>query len=262
MLPPNCAGPDPCFVMMLTTHREAVRGFSRVHKSPRQIQKIARIDIEFGKWGRRHVASGIKGLAAVRQRQRRLVDAPALAAGDLKHEYLVRVIVGTKTDGVAGSYIDACVHRMIELRLDRGGERAERLPSPLKSRQRNGSTGLILGTDAVEVWDAGEKITPRADGPGEGLGRKEPAASGELNGRIPETARRYDRFDVAIGQELSIIAAFRTAQVQRLALPIPLKKRLWLNRNQEIRERGETASHEHLASGLKPSSSLGSARIA
>jgi hypothetical protein len=114
---------------------------------------------------------------------------PALAAGDLKHEDLVRVVVGTETDGVPGSDVDICVHRMVELRLGRGGERAERFPSPVEPRQGNGRAGLILGTNAVEVGDASEKITPGTDGPGEGLGRKEPATSCELDARIPETAR-------------------------------------------------------------------------
>ena len=117
------------------------------------------------------------------------MDAPALAAGDLKHKDLVRVVMRTEPDGVTGSDVDVCVHRMVKLRLDRGGERAKRLPGPVEPRQRNGGARLILGTDAIEVRDAREKITPRTNGPGEGLRRKEPAASGKLNRGVPETTR-------------------------------------------------------------------------
>jgi len=52
------------------------------------------------------------------------------------------------------------MYRMVELCLDRGGERAKRLPSPVEPAQLNGSTRLILGTDTVEVGDAGEKSPP------------------------------------------------------------------------------------------------------
>jgi hypothetical protein len=67
------------------------------------------------------------------------------------------------------------MHRVVELRLDRGGQFAKRLPSPVEPWQRNGRTGSIRDMDAFEVGYAGENITPRTDVPGERLGRKESA---------------------------------------------------------------------------------------
>jgi hypothetical protein len=50
------------------------------------------------------------------------------------------------------------VHRVVELRLDRGRQFAERLASPVEPRQRNGRAASKLGPDPFEVRSPPERM--------------------------------------------------------------------------------------------------------
>jgi len=125
----------------------------------------------------------------MRQGQRRLVDLPAFAAGNLQDEDFMRVVVRTEPPGIAGSDVDIGVHGMVEIFLNSRGQCAERRPRAVERRQRNGGAGLIFGANAIEIRYAGENVIARADISGERLARKEPAILGQLDRGISETSR-------------------------------------------------------------------------
>ena len=61
--------------------------------SAREVEQIARVQLKFEDRGAGHVAGRRKRLRVVRQRQRRLENAPLLAPCDLQDENVVRVVV-------------------------------------------------------------------------------------------------------------------------------------------------------------------------
>jgi hypothetical protein len=149
-----------------------------VDKSSRQIEKIAKCEINFEKRGRRHIAPRIKGLTTMRQGKGWFVDSPVFAARNLKYEHVMRIVVRTEAGGIARSDVDVSVHGMVEIFLNSGGERAERLPCAMEGRQRNSGVGLIFGTNPIETWYTGENVIARPDVPGECLRGKEPTVPG------------------------------------------------------------------------------------
>ena len=106
-----------------------------MNESTRQIEQVTGGEFDLQDRRRRRVTARIEHLAAMRQGQRRRMDPPLFAAGDLQHEHLMGVVMRREAGCVSGRDIDVGMHRVVELCLDRRGQRRERLAGAMEPRQ-------------------------------------------------------------------------------------------------------------------------------
>ena len=85
------------------------------------------------------------------QVEHRLVDEPALLAGRLEHEDVVRVVVDREPLGGSGRVVGVDLHRMAELELELPREGRDRLVRDVQRLEHDRGAVGELGEDAAHV---------------------------------------------------------------------------------------------------------------
>ena len=153
--------------------------------APRQVEHVPRPEDEVVHGLARTAHLGGVLLVLQRQLERWLVNEPALLAGDLKHEDVVRVVVHREPLRRARRVVRVHLRGMAQRAFERAAERAELRPVEVEALQDDRRPALPFGQHAIDVGRPGE-----AGGTPGDVGRV--VADGKLLARLdePEPGKR------------------------------------------------------------------------
>ena len=94
---------------------------------------------------------GVEGLPRQWQLDRGVVERPALAADNLQHQHIVRIVVRACTLGACGSEIDVGLQWATKLELEAAAELLELGQHPIEERERDGGAAVEQLVDTRHI---------------------------------------------------------------------------------------------------------------
>ena len=202
-----------------------VGGLRLVEPAARQVERVAGAEDDVV--GRLAVVAKRLRVALVLERElhERVVEEPALLAGDLEDEDVVGVVVHREALRAAGRVVRVGLHRQAERLLELPAEDRQREPVDVQRLEDDRGAGLPLRDDAPDVRGLRERRAPRHV-LRVGAQVELSALADESERRVADRRRADEPLDVSLREEVVEAARLAAGDDERLPLPVLREERL------------------------------------